>query len=148
MLCMLLNKREAVVIVLKSRVRMSQVDTSTYYKCVDVKCHFLWRAHSTEQTSFTRLSPPGTHLSAESTEAMQIVSCSRTRHTDVTGVSTVDLCIQKPTSHPHDQHATNFLFVLIIGPFKYNLCFFPHFNTICELWFSKKCVHSIDYFGF
>ena len=41
-------------------------------KYVDFKCYFLRIAHSIEQTPFMRVFPPGTHLSAESTEAMRI----------------------------------------------------------------------------
>ena len=33
---------------------------------------FLRKAYSTEQTPFMRVSPPGTHFSAESSEAMRI----------------------------------------------------------------------------
>ena len=36
------------------------------------KCNFVQMAHCHEQTLFTRVFPPGTHLSPESTEAMQI----------------------------------------------------------------------------
>ena len=34
-------------------------------------------AHSSEQTTFTRLSPPGTHFTAESTEGMRIKSLAQ-----------------------------------------------------------------------
>ena len=34
--------------------------------------------------AFTRVFPSGTHLSAESTEEMRVVSYSRTKHTDAT----------------------------------------------------------------
>ena len=36
------------------------------------KCYFLRRAHSTEKTSFTKVFQPGPHLTAESTEAIQM----------------------------------------------------------------------------
>ena len=42
-------------------------------------CYFLRKAHSTEQTPFTRMSPSGSHWSDELTEAMRI-KCRARRH--------------------------------------------------------------------
>ena len=39
---------------------------------LNFRCFFLRRAHSTEQTPFTRVYPPGTHFTVESTDAMRI----------------------------------------------------------------------------
>ena len=43
------------------------------HKTYTFKCSFLCKAHSTEQTPFMRVLQSGTHLSAESTEAMRII---------------------------------------------------------------------------
>ena len=41
-------------------------------KSLIFNCYFLWKAHSTDQTTITRVSSSGTHFTAESTEAMRI----------------------------------------------------------------------------
>ena len=51
-----------------------------------LKYHFLQRAHSTEQAPLTRVFPSGTHLSAESTEAMWIECLAQGHNTDETWV--------------------------------------------------------------
>ena len=55
---------------------------STEQTPATIKCYFLRRAHSTEQTPATMVLPSGAHLSAESTEAMRIKCRSLYQGTD------------------------------------------------------------------
>ena len=43
-------------------------------KALTFKCSFLWRAHSNEQTPFSRVFSSSTHLATESTEEIRILS--------------------------------------------------------------------------
>ena len=45
--------------------------THTITKCFDVQCYFLQKAHSTEQSPIMVMCQPGTHFTAESTDAMR-----------------------------------------------------------------------------
>ena len=49
------------------------VDIRSDKKCKIFKCSFLRRAHGTDQTPFSRVLPPGTYLTAESTDAMRFM---------------------------------------------------------------------------
>ena len=71
---------------------------------VDFKSFILRRAHSTEQTAFTRVIPSGIDFSTESNGAMQIVLLKDTI-TDTTRVWTVDRSILIQKSYQHDQYA-------------------------------------------
>ena len=69
------------------------------------KRYFLRKAHSTEQTPFTWVFQSGTHLSAKSTEAMQIKCMAQVQHPDSAGIRTFDRCILQPPLYPHEQYA-------------------------------------------
>ena len=44
------------------------------------KCYFLRKAHSSEETTFTRVTLSGTHFSADSTEAIRIKCLAQGRN--------------------------------------------------------------------
>ena len=64
------------------RIKCRSLYQDTDYLALIVKCYFLRRAHSTEQTPATMVLPSGTHFSAESTEAMRIKCRSLYQDTD------------------------------------------------------------------
>ena len=71
---LLINKKKVILETKKDTKKQMTISShgGKLKNTLTSKCYFLRRAHSTEQTSFMRAFPSGTHFTAESTEAAQL----------------------------------------------------------------------------
>ena len=68
-----------------------------------LKWYFLWKAQSTEQTPFTKVS-----LLVLILQPNRLNNADNNNNTDAAEILTTYRCHQKPTSHPHNQYAPLF----------------------------------------
>ena len=91
-----------------SKIELYDKDILIQIYTLIIKCYFLQNAHSTEQTPFTIVSPPGTHFTAESTEAMWIKCLALGQNTLMLLGFELSITVSR---NRHLNHMTNMIYI-------------------------------------